>query len=308
MTGGVGVGRIQPIHMAGLVFLGFAWGSSYLFTEIGVRTIPPVTLAAARIVLATLLMGAVAWHLGHRIPRDARTWLLFAAAGFNGSALPFFLISWGLVRIDSSLAAILIATVPLFTLVLAHAFTSDDRITARKTAGVALGFAGVVVLLGVDALGGIGAGFWGQLAMVAASLSFAVTLLWGRLLRDVPPAVSSASALLCASFWILPASLIFEQPWTLAPSLDSVLAAVVLALLSTAAANHVFFWLVSQTRSSFVALSNYLQPAVALFWGVVLLGEIVNWRAAAALAAILIGVGISSADPRGRKARRGAGQ
>jgi len=286
--------RIRPLHVVFLFFLGLAWGSSFLFTEIGIRTIPPATLAAARITGAALVLGLIAVGRGARPPRELRFWLYFLLAGMNGNAVPFILIGWGQVRIDSSLAAILLATTPLFTLLLAHFFIHDDRLSGRKTVGVALGFVGVVLLVGAGALATIGAAVWGQLAIVGAALSFAVTYLWARHLRALPPTISSAAALASAALWAVPASLIVDRPWTLTPSAESLLAAAALALFSTAAANVVFFWLVSQTRASFVSLTNYIIPAVGVMWGVTLLGETITWQALIALAVIMAGLALSS--------------
>lgn len=276
-----------------------------MFTEIGVRTIPPMTLTAARIAGAALIIWLVAWRMGVALPRGARVWAVIALAGFNGNALPFALISWGQVRIDSSLAAILLATAPLFTLILMHFFTDDDRLNGRKALGIACGFAGVVILVGVDAFSVIGAGFWGQLALIGAAMSFALTYLWARLLRGLSPVATSAAVLLCSTLWSLPASLLVDRPWTLTPSLDSALAVLALAVLSTAAANLVFFWLVARTRPSFVSLTNYLLPLVGVMWGVLLLGESLPWRVLAAMAAILAGIALTSMIPRARTARDG---
>lgn len=300
VAGGTRAGAIRPVHVAWLLFLGFAWGSSFMFTAIGVRTIPPMTLTAARIVGAALMLWIVAWRMGLEVPRGARIWGLIALAGLNGNALPFALISWGQVRVDSSLAAILLSTAPLFTLPLMHFLTSDDRMDARKSLGIALGFAGVVMLIGVDALSEISGGFWGQLALVGAAMSFALTYLWARLLRAMSPVAVSAWVLLGSSLWSLPIALVVDRPWTLAPSQESVLAALALAVLSTGAANLVFFWLVSQTRPSFVSLTNYLLPAVGVMWGVLLLGESLPWRTLAALAVIVAGIALTSISKRSR--------
>lgn len=290
--------EIRPIHVAWLLFLGFAWGSSFMFTAISVRTIPPMTLTAARIVGAALMLWIVAWRMGLEVPRGARIWGLIALAGLNGNALPFALISWGQVRVDSSLAAILLSTAPLFTLPLMHFLTHDDRMDTRKSLGIGLGFVGVVILIGVDALSEIGAGFWGQLALIGAAMSFALTYLWARALRDMSSLAVSAWVLLGSSLWSLPVALVVDRPWTLAPSLDSVLAALALAVLSTGAANLVFFWLVAQTRPSFVSLTNYLLPAVGVMWGVLLLGEGITWRALAAFSVIMGGIVLTSISKR----------
>ncbi len=292
---------IRPLDIGYLLFLSLVWGSSFLFVAVSVETIPPLTLAAGRVVLAAAAMIVVLRAGGRRLPLEPRLWIIFLLIGLVGNALPFTLIGWGQVRIDSSLAVILISTVPLFTLMLAHLLTADDRMTPGKGAGIALGFAGVVLLLGPDVLTELGAGVWGQLAVVGGALSFAVTNMLARLLRDLHPTVISAGVLICAVFWTVPASLVVDRPWTLAPAWIGLLAACALGLISTAAANLVYFRLIARTRPTFVSLSNYLMPAVGVMWGVGLLGEAFTLRSFGALALILLGVAAAGIGARRRR-------
>ena len=154
--------------LALLVLLATMWGSAFVFIKLGVATVPPFTLAAARIMLALVLMLAYLRLRRLRLPRG-RVWLVFALLGLVGNVAPFVLISWGEIIIDSALAAILMAVGPLFTVLLAHAFTGDERLTPLKLLGVLIGLSGVVVLIGADALAGLGDNVAAQLAVTAGA-------------------------------------------------------------------------------------------------------------------------------------------
>lgn len=276
-----------------LVFLGLVWGSAFLFTNLAVATIPPITLTAGRTWIGAAMMVAVAAALRHSLPRGRRVWFMLLAMGLTGSVLPLSLISWGQERIDSGLAAILVGTVPLVTVLLAHFATDDDRLSWRKVAGVFLGLGGLLVLIGPAALAGLGDGAWRQLAVFAGACSFAVTILLARAVREVSPAVSSAVVLGFAGIVASVLGLAFEQSWRLTPSTTSLLAMLALGILSTGAGNLAFYRLSRTAPPSFVSLNNYLIPAVALMWGALLLGEPFTARAAGALALILGGVAVA---------------
>ncbi len=277
-----------------LAFLGLVWGSAFLFTKLAVATIPPITLTAGRAWIGALMMLAVAVALRHSPPRGRRVWLMLLAMGVTGSVLPLSLIAWGQLRIDSGLAAILIGTVPLVTVVLAHFATRDDRLSWRKLAGVVLGLGGLMVLIGPAALAGLGDSLWRQLAVFAGACSFAVTILLARAVREVSPAVSSAVVLGFAALVATALGLAAEQPWRLTPTTTSLLAMLALGILSTGAGNLAFYRLSRTAPPSFVSLNNYLIPVVALFWGALLLGEPFTLRTGGALALILGGVAIAS--------------
>ena len=277
-----------------LIFLGLVWGSAFMFTKLAVVTIPPITLTAGRAWIGSLMMLAVAALLRHSLPRGHRVWLALAAMGFTGSVLPLSLIAWGQERIDSGLAAILIGTVPLVTVVLAHFATHDDRLSWRKLAGTVLGLVGLVLLIGPAALTGLGDGLWRQLAVFGGACSFAVTILLARSVRDVSPAVSSAVVLGIAAVMASVLGFAVEQSRWVAPTTASLLAVLALGILSTGAGNLAFYRLSRTAPPSFVSLNNYLIPAVALMWGAMLLDEPVTLRAGGALALILAGVAVVS--------------
>ena len=259
-------------------------------------------------MLAAVVLYAFIALKGQRLPRSGRMWTLFFLIGILGNGLPFTLIAWGEQRIDSGLAAILMAVMPLATLLLTHAFTEDERLTAPK----AVGFAGVVLLVGPEAFGGLGGTVWRQLAVAGGAVCYAVAATIARSLPPSPPAVRGAAVMMCAAVQMIPLVLLVDAPWTLSPSLGSVAAVVYLGLLPTALATIIFFQLIAARGATFVALNNYLIPALGVIWGAAVLGERISFPAVGALAVILIGIGITNlrqprlsrtARPGGRRRR-----
>ncbi|MFN2185929.1 MAG: DMT family transporter [Anaerolineae bacterium] len=175
-----------------LVSLGIIWGSSYLFIKVAVAEVPALTLVAGRLVLAAVVLWIILRSLGRPIPRGRRLWGAYAVMGILSGALPYALISWGEQYIDSGLAALLQATMPMFTVVLAMFLAKDDRLTWTVILGVMLGFVGVAVLMLPDLREGLHADILGQLAIVAASVSYAAADVFARnRLMGQPPLTST---------------------------------------------------------------------------------------------------------------------
>jgi len=281
-----------------LFLLASLWSSSFAAIKIGVGTIPPLTLAAGRIAVAAAVLYALIALRGQRLPRSARLWALFFLLGITGNALPFTLIAWGEERIDSGLAAILMAVMPPATVLLTHVFTRDERLTAPKLIGVAMGFAGVVLLIGPEALRGLGGEAGRQLAVAGGAVCYAVTFTIARFVPPSPPAVRSAAVMICASVQMIPLALFVDQPWALSPSPGSVAALVYLGLFPTALATIIFFQLISARGATFVAVNNYIIPVLGVIWGAAFLGERLSLEALGALVLILIGIGVTNLRPR----------
>lgn len=269
------------------------WGTAFLFIDLSVATIPPATLVAARVSIAALVLLVAVRLLALEMPAPGVLWPRFLLLACVGNAIPFFSISWGQQRVPSSLAGILMAIMPLTTLLLAHFFVPGERLTARRTAGFVMGFGGVVVLTGPDALsllGGAQSDIVFQLAVLLGAVCYAInTILAGRM-PLLHPIVSAACVMLMASAVMLPTSLWLDRPWQLEPSGTSIASVVWLGLVPTGAATVLYFRIVSSAGPTFLSLMNYLIPGVALATGVVVAGEPFEWRVLGALALILAGL------------------
>ncbi len=267
--------------------------------KIGVETIPPLSLAAGRVLLAAMAVAAFTWFQGVRLPRETRFWVYCFVLGVLGNGLPFTLINWGEEHVDSGQAAILIAVMPMATIVLAHFFNADDRITPAKVSGVILGFGGVVVLVGPEAAKGLGGDVWRQLAVSSGAVCYSLAVITTRNMPPSPLMTRPAGVLIAGTLVMIPVALAVDAPWTLDPSADGVLAMIYLALFPTALATIVMFHLVQQRGASFVAYANYLIPIFAVLWGVAFLGETLSPQAGVALAIILSGMVITHIRRRG---------
>lgn len=293
---------MRLFNYALLCFLGLVWGSSFLFIELALQSYSAIAIAAARIVGGGVVLGAALWLSRRSLPRDPRTWLLLLAMGVIGSAAPFFLINSGQAKITASLSAILIATVPIFTLVLAHFFT-DDRITPSKAIGVALGMVGIGILFGPAAIEGLTDSLIGQLLVMSGAFCYAINSVIGRRLVGVAPLVSGACVLFCASVVTVPLALAFDRPLAVEPTWQAIVGLVGLSVFSTGLAFLALYRLLASAGPNFVSANNYLAACVGVTWGVVLLGDPLTWRMVLALALTLTGIAIATYGMSGRGLR-----
>ncbi len=284
--------RPTPLDLVLLVVLAFIWGSSFTVIKVIVKDIPPLSLTATRIAVAALVLAAAARVLRQEWPRGRRVWGWIVAAGLTGNVLPFSLISWGEERIDSGLAAIYIAIVPIATLVLAHYFTRDERFTWRKLAGVVMGFSGILVLIGPQALLHLDEYVVRQLAVALAAVSYAVNTLIVKRLSGVRPVAMAAAIMAVSALILVPVALWHDG--LLHPPASSVAWAVTLGVIHTAVATLIMFFVVRRAGASFFSMINFLIPVIGYLLGVALLGEALSPRAIAALALILAGIYISA--------------
>ncbi len=277
----------------GLLVLTVLWGSAYAFIKHAVGTLPPNALIFVRIGLAAALLTGWAVLRGRRLPplTDKR-WLWFTGLGFFGNTLPFFLITWGQQHIDSSLTGILVATMSLATIALAHFFVPGEQMNTRRLAGFLIGFAGVVILMGPAALSGLGGtGLIAQIAIVGAATCYGINAILARLLPDTPPSVSGAGMLITATLLAMPFGLmdLAQSPQVSASAWFAVLW---LGLGPTAIASVVLMQIARTAGPSFLAVVNYLTPVAAVVTGYVI-GETLGWSALLALLVILAGVWLS---------------
>ena len=294
--------RMGAIEWVLLLALSILWGGSYFFAKVALAEIGPFTLAFLRVSIAALVLHLVVRAAGLRMPKvrtpeDRRLWLAFFGMGLLNNAIPFSLIFWGTAQIASGLAAILNATTPLFTVLVAHLLTADERLTAPRATGVLAGFAGVVVLIGPDVLGGIGANALAQLACVAAAVVYAFAGIFGRRFKALPPLITACGQVTASSVLMLPVAAFIEQPWaTASPGILTWGAIVALALVSTALAYIIFFRILSTAGATNLLLVTFLIPVSAILLGTLILGEEIEPRQFAGMA--MIGLGLAAIDGR----------
>jgi len=287
-----------------LVVLATLWGASYTFIKIGVETIPPVTLIAGRtLIAAALLLAIVRWRV-LRLPRDGVTWRRFFIQACLNSAIPFTLIAWAERSVDAGLATMLNSTSPIFVFLLTAAVTQHEPVTARKLFGVAAGMAGVCLIVGVQALSGLGQELWAPIAIVAATICYAGAAIFGTTFKELDPILPAAGSLICGAAILCPASLVIDQPWTLSPSRESMLALIGLSVFSTALALVIYFRLVRTLGSVGVTAQAYLRVPIGVAIGMAFLGETLTLVAWIGLACVVVGVAAMAAPPHGTSVRR----
>ncbi|MGJ5051040.1 DMT family transporter [Bradyrhizobium oligotrophicum] len=279
-----------PRDLALLLLLSTLWGASYTLIRIGVETIPPLTLIAARTLIAGLLLAAIIRSRGLAWPRERRIWQRFLIQAGLNSVVPFTLIAWAERTIEAGLATILNATSPIFTFLLTALVTRHEPVTLRKLIGVAAGLAGTSLIVGVEALHGLGQQLWAQLAIVAATICYAGAAILGKSFKGLDPMLPAAGSLLSGAAVLIPVALVVDHPWALAPSLRSVLALTALATVSTAAAMVIYFRLVQTLGSIGATAQSYLRVPIGVAIAVAGLGERLAPTAWIGLGCIVIGV------------------
>lgn len=277
-----------------LLLLGSIWGASYLFIKVGGESVPPVTLVMMRTTIAGLVLFLTLNLRREKLPPiNAPIWKWLAALGLFNSVIPYTLITWGEIYISSGLAAILVGAMPIFTILFAHWLTHDEKLTPRKIAGVVAGFVGVVILFLPDFLNAASANLYGGLAVVGAAISYAfATIIARRHLKGQSHVTTSFGQMLMASIILIPASLLLDRPWTLTPTPIALGAIVTLAVLGTAFAYLMYFWLIANVGATRTSLVTFISPVIAVILGAVILGEKLEWTTGVGLVLIIVGVGL----------------
>jgi drug/metabolite transporter (DMT)-like permease len=282
------MGATEWVLLLGLSLL---WGGSFFFGKIAVAEVEPLTIAFVRVALAAVALRLVARLLGQPVPSTMEAWGAFLAMGLLNNAIPFTLIFWGQTRIPVGLASILNATTPLFTVLVAHALTADERLTRNRFVGVLVGLAGVILIVGPSLLGGAAGELAAQVAILGAALSYAFGSVYGRRFRGQAPLATAAGQLSGSALILLPIVLAVDRPWTNSvPGGATVSALIALALLSTALAYVIYFRLLAAAGATNVVLVTLLVPVSALLLGTVFLGERIEPRALAGMAVIALGL------------------
>jgi drug/metabolite transporter (DMT)-like permease len=274
-----------------LIGLSLLWGGSFFFAKIAVLELPPLTVALGRVAIAAAILLTLARATGVALPATLAAWRPYALMGLLNNVIPFTLLFWGQTHIPSGLAAILNATTPLFTVLVAHVATSDEKLNAARLAGLAAGLAGVTLMIGPDVLRDLGANVLAQLACLLAAISYAFAGVYGRRFRGEPALRVAAGQLTASSvILVLPVALI-DQPWLLsAPSGKAIAALAGLAALSTALGYLIFFRILARAGATNVALVTFLIPVSAILLGTLVLGEQLAIRHLAGMAAIALGL------------------
>jgi len=263
-----------------LLVLAWLWGPAFLFVDVAVKEIPPLTLVAIRVSLAAVILYGILKVQGHTLPKWGSIWKHFTIVGLLYNALPYVLLSWGQQYIDSALAAILIGTSPFFTMLLAHLFTSTDRLTPAKIGGVAVGFAGLAILLAPALQAGVQATLWGLAASLLAAASYGAAIVYAQqTLRGLAPMVGPTAQLATASIILVPLALLVEQPYLLPmPSWPAATSLLLLAVLSTALAFTLYYRAMEITDATTLSMIAYMVPIVATILGVLVLHEQLGWH------------------------------
>jgi drug/metabolite transporter (DMT)-like permease len=282
-----------------LIGLSVLWGGSFFFVGVAVDGLPPFTIVVLRVGIAAFALNVAVVALGLRMPSDRRAWGAFLGMGLLNNLIPFSLIAWGQTHIASGLASILNATTPLCTVVVAHFLTRDEKMNAGRLAGVVIGFAGVVVMIGPEALEGFGVDVAAQLAVLAAATAYAFAGVFGRRFRrmGIAPLITATGQVTASTLMLVPMALVVDRPWTLPMPTTEVWGAVVgLALLSTALAYILYFRILATAGATNLLLVTFLIPISAILLGATLLGERLATQHFAGM--VLIGLGLAAIDGR----------
>jgi drug/metabolite transporter (DMT)-like permease len=281
-----------------LLSLAVLWGSSFFFFKVMVAALPPFTIVLGRVGLSALILNV--WLVLRRdyMPASARSWGAFVVMGLMNNVIPFTLIVFGETRIASGLASILNATTPIFTVLAAHWLTTNERLTLGKIIGVAAGFAGVAVLIGPDALAGLGSGdLIGEAACLLAAVSYAFAGIYGRRFRGLDPIKVATGQITGSTLLLIPFVVIVDRPWTLPiPGADVWGAMIGIAVLCTVTAYILYFRILATAGATNLLLVTFLLPVTALLLGWLVLGENIAPRAFGGIA--LIGLGLAAIDGR----------
>jgi drug/metabolite transporter (DMT)-like permease len=272
------------------------WGSNFMFIKLGVASVPPATLVASRLVIGAVILVTVVRAMGYTFPAVGRAWIPYVVLAVVGNCMPFWFITWGQKSIDSALAGILMAIMPLTTLLLAHFFVAGEAMTRKRLAGFALGFLGIVALMGPAALAGLGGSLMeiaAQLSVLAGALCYAANGVIIRVTLKGDVMVASAAIIAIAAVVSLPVALVADQPWRLDPGWKAISILLWIGIGPTAVATLVHLKLIASAGPTFMSLINYCIPVVALLIGVALLGEEPGANAYSGLALILAGIALS---------------
>ncbi len=290
--------RSITLTEVGLILaVGGLFGMTFVLIKVALTSITPFTIAFLRLFLAALPLLVVLRYQGLRLPPLGPIWGSFTVMGLGNGALSYVLINWSSQYLEAGLVGILIATTPLFTMLLSYLFTADERMAPAGMLAVLLGLGGVVWLIGPDALRGLGwrgPRLWGEVAMLGAALCYAGAAVHGRKLAGVPPLVTATAQQITGALAMVPVVLLWESPWALTPRWQDLLAVTVGAFFGTSLAYLLFFRLLALAGANRAVLMTYITPVSALLLGALFLGERLPLRAFGAMALIFLSIALAA--------------
>lgn len=293
------VKSMSPSEWVMLIILSILWGGSFFFVGVAVDQLPPLTIVSLRVALASLTLLIVLSFSGLKLPTRREVWIAFFGMSLLNNVIPFSLIVWGQTYIASGLASILNATTPLFTVIAAHIFTRDEKLTPLKLLGVITGFVGVIIMVGYEALAGLGGTLYGQFAILGAAVSYSFAGIYGRRFGrlGIKPIVTATGQVTTSSVILIPIALLVEKPFTLPlPDLEVLSAVIGLAVLSTALAYILYFRILASAGATNVLLVTLLVPVSAILLGTAFLSEQLELKHMVGMG--LISLGLLSIDGR----------
>ncbi|UVO32046.1 DMT family transporter [Bradyrhizobium arachidis] len=273
-----------------LLALAGCWSSTYPLTKIGLGSIPPITFISARSLVAFAFLFVILRLRGLRLPTDLKAWKLFAFQQLINSTVPFLMITWAQLYVPASNTVVLASTTPIFAFLITWAITRHEPATLLKLLGAIFGLAGTAVIVGLDALHGLGTEIFAEIAILLATISFACATIFGLRLSDYDPMVVAAGSLLFGGLLLLPASLIIDHPWTLHPTPEAIAATVAMGIFSSALGLMLFYMCLTRLGTLTTNAQGYLRIPIGVGLSVLLLGETVPSNLALGLVLVMAGV------------------
>jgi drug/metabolite transporter (DMT)-like permease len=291
--------QMTPVEWGLLIALAVLWGGSYFYIAVAVKVVPPLTIVAFRVTVGAALLYLVVRASGLRLPTAPAVWGAFFVMGLINNVIPFSLIAWAQSHVESGLAAILNATTPLFAVLLANVLTEDEHMTPASVTGVVIGFGGVTIMIGPNALEGFTVDFLADLALLLASVFYAFSPIFARRFgkAGIPPMVAATCQLTAATVMMVPLALLFDRPWTIAmPGVEVWAALIGLAALSTTLAYIIYYRILATAGAVNLMLVTFLVPVSAIILGALFLGE--RLAPVDFLGMAVIGLGLAAIDGR----------
>ena len=273
-----------------LFALGALWGSSFGAIKIALHGVTPLTVMSVRILLAGAALLLLIRVRKTPFPRGIQNWIKIGWMALFGTLIPFFLVPWGQLQIDSSLAAILMAVNPLFALTLGHFFSDHESFTLRQLLAMLVGFSGILLVFGENAISSINGNIWAQLAVLGAGFCYTISGVIVSRVRGASADSVSASIFICSSVIVFPLWMILEQPWSLHFETESLLALTHLGLVSTGMAFLMRYYIILRAGAVFLSYVAFIIPMFGILFGILFLGETISVNTMGAVVLILSGV------------------